>query len=269
MVLRPPHQLTPTRLGRTQSLRPGTTTALTASLAPLADPGTYRAGLRAPIDPSQVAHVLKERQLQVALDLADLDTAAHLAQIAAKNGADLIEVGDPLIKRHGMQRSVDRIRNAVPGMPLVVEFASSDWVDEQIDLAADAGADLVYVLGLDQPIRIERAVRTARSRRVGFVPAVPSHVDLTEWCAAVEDAGVDAISIIRNIDSAESTMATAVRMRQLGDCAHVPLVISGGFGPGNVSDVLADEWSILIVGGAVVNAREPAAVVHALRLGPR
>lgn len=40
-----------------------------------------------------------------------------------------------------------------------------------IDLAADPGPDLVYVLGLDQPARIERAVRTAHSRRGRLIPA--------------------------------------------------------------------------------------------------
>lgn len=244
---------------------PQASLSIPVEFAPLADPGTYRAEFRSPIDPSQLAQALKDRYLQVALDLGDLNAATRIAQLAATNGADLIEVGDPLIKRYGIDRAVEQIRSAVPGIPLVVEFASSDWVDEQIEMAADAGADLVYVLGLDQPSRIERAVRCARNRRVGFVPAIPSHVDVAKWCANVESAGADAISIIRNIDSAQSLVATTARMRQVADVANVPLVISGGFAPGNLNEIIADDWSIVVVGGAIINAREPGAVVRSLR----
>ena len=233
-------------------------------IRPLADHGTYRGELQAPINPTQLAEVLKGRLLQIALDVSDLEEATRLAQIAAANGADLIEVGDPLIKRFGM-KSVCRIREMVPGMPIVVEFASSDWVDEQIELAVEAGADLVFVMGLDQPSRIERAVRTARSHRVGIVLAIPTHVDVTQWCATVESAGADGISIIRNIDSAEAAAATMARMRAVADTTAVPVVISGGFGPNNIADVADDEWSVLIVGGAFIRARDPVAVMQILR----
>lgn len=50
-------------------------------------------------------------------------------------------------------------------------------------------------------------------------------------------------------------------MREIAETATVPLVISGGFTPAN----LTDEWSVLIVGGAVVNARQPGIVVQTLR----
>ena len=233
-------------------------------LAPLVDQGNYRPELQAPIEPTELAEALKGRLIQVALDIGDLDEATRLAQIAAAHGADLVEVGDPLIKRHGMKAAA-RIRRMVPGVPLVVEFSSSDWVDEQVELAAEAGADVVFVLGLDQPSRIERAVRAARNHQVGIVLAIPAHVDIADWCSTVESAGADAISIIRNIDSAESAAATGARMRQVAEVATIPLVISGGFTPHNVDEVLDDDWGILIIGGAFVHAPDPAAVLRSLR----
>jgi 3-hexulose-6-phosphate synthase len=223
-----------------------------------------RVELRAPIDPASLGETLGQRHLQVALDVSDLDEAAHLARVAASNRADLIEVGDPLLKPYGMQ-AVREIRSVVPHMPLVVEFSSSDWIDQQIDLAVDAGADIVLAMGVDQPSRIERAVHAARENRVGILLAIPNQVDVAHWCSMVENTGADGISIIRNIDSAESAVTTGIRLRHVARSATVPLAVSGGFTPHNIDEVINERWNILIVGGAFVRARQPADVLDALR----
>lgn len=235
-----------------------------AKRSPLLDKGHYRTELTAPIDPAELVDAFKGRLVQIALDVATVDDAIRLAQIAAAGGADMIEIGDPIIKRFGMP-AVSKIRAMVPGMPTVVEFASSDWVDEQIDLAADVGADIVVVMGLDHPSRIERAVRAARSRRVGLILAMPTHVDPAVWCSMVETAGVDGVSLIRNIDSADSVQQTTARIREVAAITDVPLVISGGFGPHNISEVIDDKWGVVIVGGAFNNSPDPASVLTKIR----
>lgn len=231
---------------------------------PLADPGKYRVQLTKPIEPTELGDVLKGRLIQIALDVNTVDDAVRLAQIAAAGGADMIEVGDPIIKRFGMG-AVTEIRNMVPGCPIVVEFASSDWVDEQVEMAADAGGDIIFVLGLDHPSRIERAVRAARGKRVGIVLAMPSHVDSEAWCSMVESAGVDAISLIRNIDSAEATQRTTAKIREVSAITDVPLVISGGFAPHNIGEVLNDNWSVVIVGGSFINSRDPESTLRQMQ----
>ena len=105
----------------------------------------------------------------------------------------------------------------------------------------------------------------ARSHRVGIVLTIPTHADPDEWCATVANAGVDAISVIRNIDSAESLAATTARMRQVAGCATIPLVIAGGFNPTNVAEIAADDWSVLIVGAAFIHARDPGETLQAIR----
>lgn len=232
-------------------------------LAPLVDNGSYRAALRRPIDPAEFGEVLKCRLLQIALDVPDLDQAGRLAQIAAIAGADLIEVGDPLIKRHGMQAAA-RIRRMVPGIPLVVEFSSSDWIDEQVELAVEAGADIVSVLGLDDPRRIERAVRTARRHQVSLTVGLPNHADAHKWCTSAEAAGIDALAIIRNIDSAKGAAHTAQRLVEVAEATNLPVVVSGGFSPANLSEIIDLPWSILIVGGAFVHSPNPTTVVETL-----
>ena len=124
-----------------------------------------------------------------------------------------------------------RIRRIVPGIPLVVEFSSSDWVDEQVELAAEAGADIVSVLGLDDPNRIERAVRAARRHHVGLTIGLPNHANVEEWCPTAEAAGVDALTIIRNIDSSKGADHITRRLVEVTEATDLPIVISGGFSP--------------------------------------
>jgi 3-keto-L-gulonate-6-phosphate decarboxylase len=48
------------------------------------------------------------------------------AQAAGTAGADLVEVGDPLIKRYGIC-AVPAIREAAPSAMVVAEMISTDW----------------------------------------------------------------------------------------------------------------------------------------------
>jgi hypothetical protein len=87
------------------------------------------------------------RAVQVALDLHDIDHALSVAKAAVDAGADLIEVGDPLIKSVGL-RAITDIKRAVPGARIVAEMMSADWGRDQVELAVEVGADIVLVSGL-------------------------------------------------------------------------------------------------------------------------
>jgi 3-keto-L-gulonate-6-phosphate decarboxylase len=97
------------------------------------------------------------------------------------------------------------------------------------------------------------------------VLGLPASVDVATWCETAESAGPDAIAIIRNIDSAESIERTRSRMCEVTEATDLPLVISGGFTPRNLDEVVEDEWSVLIVGGTFINAPDPSHVLTSVR----
>ena len=199
----------------------------------------------------------------MAIDVCDLSAARKLARLVVDAGACLVEVGDPLIKRWGMQ-AVSDIRSEIPGNVLVAEFASSDWIDEQIQMASASGANVVQVIGLKHEARIKRAVHAARNNRVSIFAAYTVHDDTPLWCKIAQQNGVDGVAIVRNIDTFHGNEAVLQALTAIGAEIHVPVAVSGGFTPYNIEGVLPLPWHILIVGSAIVDSPRPGEVARLL-----
>lgn len=220
--------------------------------------------LLSPIDPVELANALTtNKRLQVALDVESLDDAKNIARLALDAGADILEVGDPLVQRYGMT-AVREIREKFPGVPLVAELASSDWADEQVELAAKSGADCVLLMGLRKEIRVERAVNSARKHKVGLILELPPEKSVSEWASFAEQNGVDGMAVIRNIDSSTPATDSIRRMRLLRKYAKTPIAISGGFTVEGIAKISDEPWDIVIVGRAITSSRNIAATVASI-----
>ncbi|MFI7121967.1 orotidine 5'-phosphate decarboxylase / HUMPS family protein [Amycolatopsis sp. NPDC049868] len=99
--------------------------------------------------------------VQVALDMHDITDAVRVAQAAADAGADLIEIGDPLIEAAGL-RAIEQVKTAVNDTPVVAEMMSADWGRDQVVLAAQAGADIVQLIGPATAASVRAAVDAGR-----------------------------------------------------------------------------------------------------------
>jgi len=227
------------------------------------DGPAWHAFLRSPVNPLKLRDALRKRLLQVALDVTSIEEAERLAGIAVSAGADLLEVGDPLLRRFGFE-ALTRIRLSQPDTPLIAEFASSDWADEQVRLAADAGADIVSLIGLANEPRIARAVYAARAAKVGIFVEVPRNQADLSWCKMAQELGVDGVSIIRNIDATTNPKASWDRVKRIRRGCDIPIAVSGGFGASHIAAALNISWNIVIVGRAIVDAPDPASVLNQL-----
>ena len=101
-----------------------------------------------PVDPQVFCNEISGRRLQFALDVAaNRGELKKFAIIASKENVDFLEIGDPVFQKYGMGIIRD-VKNYALGTPIVTEFAPSDWIEQQIQLAANSGADIVQVIGL-------------------------------------------------------------------------------------------------------------------------
>jgi 3-keto-L-gulonate-6-phosphate decarboxylase len=217
--------------------------------------------LCSPIDPLLFRTTLRVRLLQVALDVSELSKAVEIANTAARFHSFIVEVGDPLIKRYGME-AVRQIRKIQPKFPLVVEMASSDWAEEQVSLAAEAGADIVLLMGLSNETRIEKAVYSARKNEVGLILELPPKQGIAKWCRTAEEFGVDGIAILRNIDSSGKPSDSLSRLRAARKETNIPIAVSGGFTPTQIENMINDDWNVVIVGRAIVDAPDPKEIMR-------
>ncbi|RAY15003.1 hypothetical protein DPM19_09640 [Actinomadura craniellae] len=203
------------------------------------------------------------RSVQVALDVHDLDRAIEIATAAAEAGVDFIEVGDPLIKRVGVE-AVDAVKRHAPEVAVVAEMMSADWGRDQVELAAEAGADVVLLIGPASIASVSAAVGAARRLGVVLTLDAPSrHVD-PSWLRDMERAGIDGFVVTTNIDLGVGGTRPLAAARTIRACSELPVAVSGGFGIADDALTGSADWDIAIVGRGVAEAVTPADMLHRL-----
>ena len=86
-------------------------------------------------------------RLQVALDFVDNSRALKSAREAVEGGADIVEVGTPLLKAEGLD-AVRMLHKEFPHLPIVCDAKTMDAGRGEVEIAAKAGASIVTILGV-------------------------------------------------------------------------------------------------------------------------
>jgi 3-keto-L-gulonate-6-phosphate decarboxylase len=204
-----------------------------------------------------------QRHLQVALDMHDLDEALTVATEAVQAGADFLEVGDPLIKRVGLG-AVAHLKQHLPGALLVVEMMSSDWGRDQVILAAQAGADVVLLIGPASTSSVSAAVEAGRRLGVPILLDAGQHRVSRAWVRDMERAGVDGLAVTTNIDLGIAGRDPLNSARILRSWTQLPVAITGGFSPTDHTLIASPDWDVLIVGRHIADATDPATAARAI-----
>ncbi|ATL70055.1 orotidine 5'-phosphate decarboxylase / HUMPS family protein [Nocardia terpenica] len=203
------------------------------------------------------------RSLQIALDVHSLDRGMTITAEAVKAGVDLIEIGDPLIKRTGVD-AITAIKRAAPETAVVAEMMSADWGRDQVELAAEAGADIVLLIGPASIASVSAAATAARRLGVALVlDAPPAQVD-TAWVRDMERAGIDGFVVTTNIDLGVAVNHPLATARTIRTCSQLPVAVSGGFSTADDALLSSGDWDIAIVGRSVADAVTPADIAYQL-----
>lgn len=130
--------------------------------------------------------------VQISLDVTSIDEALETAAIAVDAGVDWLEAGTPLILAEGAH-AVERLRDRFPDHPIVADLKIMDGGYLETKLMAQAGANLVVVMGRAHEATIRRVVDAGRDHGVkvmGDNLAASDRVACARW---MQDLGVDFI----------------------------------------------------------------------------
>ncbi|MCK9871868.1 HEAT repeat domain-containing protein [Nocardiopsis dassonvillei] len=201
--------------------------------------------------------------IQVALDVHNLDRAVAIATASATAGVDFLEVGDPLIKRVGVA-AIETVKRHAPEAFVVAEMMSADWGRDQVELAAEAGADVVLLIGPASIASVSAAVSAARRLGVALTLDVTPERLTPSWLRDMERTGVDGFVITTNIDLGVGGNHPLAAARTIRTCSQLPIAVSGGFSPADDALAASDDWDIVIVGRSVADAVAPADMARQL-----
>jgi 3-hexulose-6-phosphate synthase len=201
-------------------------------------------------------------QLQVALDGTweqALDVVRRVVDLV-----DIVEIGTPLLYREGIN-VVPRVHELAPTAALLADLKIMDAGDEEASIAFGAGCTYVTVMGVANDKTIRGCVDAARryGRKIVADMMQVEHPDIRG--RALLDMGCDILCAHTAFDQlADSSPLAALRLLREA-LPDAQLAVAGGVSLRTISAVLAERPDIIVVGGAIARAADPAQVARALR----
>jgi 3-keto-L-gulonate-6-phosphate decarboxylase len=204
-------------------------------------------------------------KLQIALDTMDLVKALSVASQTV-DIVDRIEVGTPLLRKHGM-RAIEAVRARCEGAVVVADCKIMDYGELETTEAIRAGANGVIVQAAAPAETIKAVCLTAQSLGAFTMVDCIGIADTREFAHAFSDLPLSHLIVHKNKD--EQWAMGPIQAYEVFDVAAdtglPPLAVAGGITPATVSKLVAlANIDTVIVGRAVVASDAPAEVVYSL-----
>jgi 3-hexulose-6-phosphate synthase/6-phospho-3-hexuloisomerase len=202
--------------------------------------------------------------LQLALDLLDLERALRIADAAVPQGVDWVEAGTPLIKSEGLN-AVRALRQRFPGKKIVADMKTADAGRVEMEAAAKAGADYAIVLGTASESTIREAVEVGRNYGLGIGVDLLGVADPEALVGRMADWGIEFVSVHCPIDVQMRSGNPFDLLARLAKTTAIPLAAAGGLNSENAPQAVAAGAAIVVIGGAITKALDPARATADLR----
>lgn len=167
--------------------------------------------------------------VQISLDLTNIDEALETAAIAVEAGVDWLEAGTPLLLGEGLH-AVERLRERFPDHPIVADLKTMDGGYLEAEMMAQAGANVVVVMGRAHEATIRRVVEAGRDyglKVMGDNLGAGDKVSCARW---MESLGVD--FIIHHIGFDERAMIPGLspmdELEAVAAAVSIPVQAVGG-----------------------------------------
>jgi 3-hexulose-6-phosphate synthase/6-phospho-3-hexuloisomerase len=202
--------------------------------------------------------------LQVALDLVHGDRAIPIATAAVKGGADWIEAGTPLIKSEGME-IVRKLKKAFPTHTIVADMKTIDVGGPEVEIASKSGADIVVILGISSDPTITEAILSARQYGSKVMVDLFNVRDKPARAREVERMGADYVCVHVGVDEQMVGGSPLSELEGLSKAVKIPIAAAGGINSETAPAVVKAGASIIIVGGAIIKAKDVAGAARAVK----
>ena len=201
--------------------------------------------------------------LQVALDFINRSRALKVAEEAVAGGVDWIEAGTPLIKSEGLD-IVRTLRTTFPNQTIVADMKIMDVGAVEVQMAAEAGAEVVVMLGVTDDSTIREGVEAGARYGARIMVDLINVEDMITRAVELEKLGVDYICVHVGIDQQMRGMNPLEISASVVEVVNVPVAVCGGINSESSAKAVEAGASIVIVGGAITkseNAEEATRIV--------
>ena len=176
--------------------------------------------------------------LQVALDFVDNSRALKCARQAAAGGADLLEVGTPLLKAEGLE-AVRLLHREFPSIPIVCDAKTMDAGRAEVEIAAKAGASIATVLGVASDQTVQECIEAGRNYGCRVYVDLLGHPDPVARARQAEAWGAAFVGVHCPIDEQMAGMDPFERLRKVASAVSIPVAVAGGIHSESAAEAVA------------------------------
>lgn len=194
-------------------------------------------------------------KLQVALDTLTLDECMKLLE-ETKGSVDIAETGTPFIIEEGM-RPVKAIKEKFPEIEVLADAKIMDAGEYEADKCFAAGADIVTVLGVSHGETILGCVRSAKKYGRKVMVDMINVQDLEQRTREIDEMGVDYICVHTAFDVQASGQDPLEELKTVNKVIqHAESAVAGGVKLNTIDDIVQEGAAVIVVGGAICNAKD-------------
>lgn len=202
-------------------------------------------------------------KLQVAIDLLSTTEALTLLHEVAPY-VDIIELGTPLVKQEGLS-VVNYIKAAYPDKLVFADLKTMDTGELEADLAFNAGADIMTVLGSAGDSTILGAIKSGKKHSKFVVADMIGVKDRLSRLKELKELGVTWAELHAGLDEQAQPGYTINHLLEIGKQAAIPFSIAGGVNIESIEAVEAAGAIVAVAGHNIYGAKDPAAAAKHLR----
>ena len=205
--------------------------------------------------------------LQFAMDGASErtveDALIMVDKVAAE--ADIIECGTSFVLKYGMEL-VRCLKREHPDKLILADTKIMDGGYHNCATACKNGADIITVLGVSDRETVRKATEAAhdygRAIMVDFI-CVENRLDLLAYC---EEIGADYVCVHSGVDvQALGETPLAALKEIMVSRKNCKVAVAGGINARTAGDICALRPDVLIAGGSIYKAEDPAVAAKAIK----
>lgn len=191
--------------------------------------------------------------VQLALDFINLSQALRAAKEAVEAGSIWLEAGTPLIKSEGLN-TVRTLREQFPHHTIIADMKIMDAGRTEVEMAANAGANVVAVLGAASDSTIEECVEAAQRYSVQIMVDLAEVADPVARAVRAQELGAHIIGVHCPIDVQMRGGDPFETLTAVVQAVTLPVAVAGGINSETAATAVKAGASIVIVGGAINKA---------------
>ena len=195
--------------------------------------------------------------VQISLDVKSIAEALETAAVAVEAGVDWLEAGTPLLLAEGLH-AVVKLRDRFPEYPIVADLKTMDGGYLETEMMAQAGANIVVVMGRAHEATIRRVVDAGRQfgvKVMGDDLAAANKVECATW---MESLGVDFIIHHTGFDERNMNhhLSPMDDLEQIAAAVSIPVQAVGGLSIQQAIECPAHGGPLVVLGAPLVIDRD-------------